>query len=139
MKIIRLLVLFLIGLPSFAQAACFSSLNGNVISTCGNPSAIAVPATPTAGTNVTSCSCATATCTNLRGSLTIVGGTATTGTICSPAWPSTTIAYVCTATMNGGATSFGIGNSVATATGMNITSAVSVAAATLTVNYECQP
>lgn len=96
-------------------------------------------ATPTIGTNVTSCVCATATCTNLRGSLTIVGGTATTGTICSLAWTATPTTYVCTATMNGGATVFGIGNSVATTTGMNITAGVSVATATLTVNYGCVP
>lgn len=96
-------------------------------------------ATPTAGTSVTSCTCATGSCTNLRGSLTIVGGTATTGTICSLAWTATPAAYVCTATENGGTTSFGIGNSVASTTGVNLTAAVSVISATLTVNYSCQP
>lgn len=96
-------------------------------------------ATATVGTSVTSCTCATATCTNLRGTYTVVGGTATTGTICSLAWTATPAAYVCTATMNGGASAFGIGNSVATTTGVNITAAVSVAASTFTVNYACQP
>lgn len=96
-------------------------------------------ATPTVGTNVTSCTCATAACTNLRGTYTIVGGTATTGTICSLAWTATPTAYVCTATMNGGASAFGIGNSVATTTGVNITAGVSVAASTFSVNYSCQP
>lgn len=96
-------------------------------------------ATATPGTNVTSCTCATAACTNLRGTYTIVGGTATTGTICGLAWTATPAAYACTATMNGGASAFGIGNSVATTTGMNITAGVSVAASTFTVNYSCQP
>lgn len=95
--------------------------------------------TATPGTNVTSVTCASAACNNLRGTYTIVGGTATTGTIATLAWTATPTAYVCTATMNGGATSFGIGNSVATTTGMNITAAVSVVSATFTVNYACQP
>lgn len=95
--------------------------------------------TPTAGSGVTSVTCASAACTNLRGTYTIVGGTATTGTVASLAWTATPTAYVCTATMNGGATSFGIGNSVATTTGMNITAAVSVVSATFSVNYSCQP
>lgn len=97
----------------------------------------AVSATP--GTNVTSVTCASAACTNLRGTYTIVGGTATTGTIASLSWTATPTAYVCTATMNGGASAFGIGNSVATTTGMNITAGVSVIGATFSVNYSCQP
>lgn len=96
-------------------------------------------ATPTAGTGVTSVTCASAACTNIRGTYTIVGGTATTGTIASLAWTATPTAYVCTATMNGGTTTLGIGNSVATTTGMNITAGVSVLGVTLTVNYSCQP
>jgi hypothetical protein len=100
---------------------------------------VSYAATLTAGTNVTSCTCTSAACTNLRGTVTIVGGTATTGTVCSPSWTATPAAYVCTATMNGGATSFAIGNSVATTTGFNITTAVSIAASTAIVNYSCQP
>lgn len=96
-------------------------------------------ATATPGTGVTSCTCATAACTSLRGTYTIVGGTATTGTLCGLAWTATPAAYVCTASENGGSTNFGIGNSVATTTGMNITSAISVIGATFTVNYSCQP
>lgn len=101
--------------------------------------AISETATPTAGTSVTSCTCATGACTNLRGSLTIVGGTATTGTICSLAWTATPAAYVCTATMNGGTGFLGIGNSVASTTGVNITAGVTVVGTTFTVNYSCQP
>lgn len=95
--------------------------------------------TPTAGTGVTSVTCATATCTTARGSYTIVGGTGTTGTVASLAWTATGTAWVCTATMNGGATAFNIGNSVATTTGMNITAGISVVGSTFTVNYSCVP
>jgi len=96
-------------------------------------------ATLTPGTNVTSTVCATAACNSVRGTVTIVGGTATTGTIATLSWTAVPTAYVCTATQNGGATSYGIGNSVATTTGFNITSAVTVSGQTLSVNYSCQP
>jgi hypothetical protein len=104
-----------------------------------SPVVTANTATLTPGTGVTSVTCASAACTNLRGTLTIVGGTATTGTVAALSWTATPTAYVCTATMNGGATSYGIGNSVATTTGMNVTTAVSVLGITFTVNYSCQP
>ena len=104
-----------------------------------SPAITANTATLTPGTGVTSVTCASAACTNLRGTLTIVGGTATTGTVAALSWTATPTAYVCTATMNGGATSYGIGNSVATTTGMNVTTAVSVLGVTFTVNYSCQP
>lgn len=91
------------------------------------------------GTGVTSVTCATATCTNLRGSYTIVGGTATTGTIATLSWATTTTAYVCQVMQNGGASFYGIGHGVATATGMTITAGVTVASATVTVDYECTP
>lgn len=96
-------------------------------------------ATPTTGTGITSATCASATCTNLRGTYTIVGGTATTGTILSLAWTATPTAYVCTATMNGGTGFLGIGNSVATTTGFNITAGVTVIGVTFNVNYSCEP
>lgn len=92
----------------------------------------------TAGSGAT-VTCATATCTNLRGTLSVTGGTFTTGTLATLLWPTTTTAYACTATMNGGTAFLGIGNSVATATGMNVTAALSVAAATFSVNYSCRP
>lgn len=95
-------------------------------------------ATLTAGTGVTSVTCASAACTAARGTLTIVGGTATTGTIASLSWTATPSALVCTATMNGGTGFLGIGNSVATTTGFNVTSGVSVLGLTPTVNYSCQ-
>jgi hypothetical protein len=96
-------------------------------------------ASATPGTGVTSVTCATATCTNTRGTYTVVGGTATTGTIFSLSWTATATAYVCTATMNGGTGFLGIGNSLATTTGMNITAGVTVLGLTFNVNYSCQP
>lgn len=93
----------------------------------------------TGGTGITSVTCATATCTIARGSYTIVGGTATTGTVATLLWPTTTAAWVCTVNENGGAGFLGIGHSVATATGMNITSGVTVVGTTFTVDYSCAP
>lgn len=102
-------------------------------------SSAGITATATLGTGITSATCATATCTSSRGSYTIVGGTATTGTIVTLSWTATPTAQVCTATQNGGTTIFGIGNSVATTTGFNITAAISVVGSSITVNYNCQP
>lgn len=92
----------------------------------------------TAGTGA-SVTCATSACTNLRGTYNVTGGTFTTGTLITLVWPTTTTAYACTATMNGGVAFLGIGNSVATATGMNITAAISVTGASFSVNYSCRP
>lgn len=96
-------------------------------------------ATILAGPFISSVKCATANCTNLRGTLMIKGGAASNGIIASLKWPATASAYVCTATQNGSATSFGIGNSVATPTGFNITAAANIVGETLMVNYSCQP
>jgi hypothetical protein len=102
----------------------------------------AVPSTATAtpGTNVTSVTCASATCTNTRGTFSaVVGVTPVTSTLFTLTWPATATAYVCTATMNGGTAFFGVGNSVATTTGMTVSVGVSTASTTVTVNYSCQP
>lgn len=96
-------------------------------------------ATPTPGSGVTSVTCNTASCTNLRGTFTVVGGSFTTGTAFALAWPTTTTAYVCEVSQNGGISLFGVGNSVATATGMNVTVANTIAASTLVINYSCRP
>lgn len=99
-------------------------------------------ATLTPGTNVTSVTCLTATCTNLRGTISIVGGTATTGTVAALSWTATPTAYVCTATENpntGTTTQLGVNHNVATTTGVNIAVAVSIAGLTLEVDYSCRP
>lgn len=107
--------------------------------------AIATPSgtpTYTAGTNVTSVVCATSyTCTNTRGELTIVGGTATTGTIATVNFSATLSAApgLCLVTQEGGASVFGIGHGVPSTTSFTITSSVSVAASTVTIDYQCLP
>lgn len=93
----------------------------------------------TGGTGVTSVTCATASCNVSRGSYTVVGGTATTGTIITLVWPTTTTAWVCSVDENGGTAFLGLGHSIATATGMTITSAISVASTTFNVDYNCVP
>jgi hypothetical protein len=99
-------------------------------------------ATFTAGTNVTSVVCATSyTCTNTRGELTIVGGTATTGTIATVNFSATLSAApgLCLVTQEGGASVFGVGHGVPSTTSFTITSSVSVAASTVTIDYQCLP
>lgn len=96
-----------------------------------------ITATHTAGTGVTSVTCNVGACQVARGTVTIVGGTATTGTIDAVSWPGTNTAPVCNATQNGGSTNYGIGNSIATTTGFNITAASSVSGATVVINYAC--
>lgn len=109
--------------------------SGTVTSALGN----AAITSATGGTGVTSVTCATATCTVSRGSYTVVGGTATTGTIVTLVWPTTTTAWVCSVDMNGGTGFLGIGHSVATATGMNITAGLTVVGVTFIVDYNCVP
>lgn len=104
---------------------------------------VATTATATPGSGITSVTCATAACTNLRGTFTVVGGTATTGTIFTLAWTATPAAYACLVVENGGGsptpTFFGIGHTVASTTGMTVTAGISVIGSTFTVDYVCQP
>lgn len=96
-------------------------------------------ATFTPGTSVTSVVCASGfSCNNTRGTLTIVGGTATTGTIATVSFSATlSAAPACFASMNGGATVFSIGNSAPSTAAFNITAGISVVGATFNVNYLC--
>lgn len=91
----------------------------------------------TGGSGTGTITCLTAACTNMSGTYSIAGGTFTTGTLLALVWPTTTTAYSCWADMNGGTGFLGIGHSVATATGMNITNAVTVLGITVTVDYGC--
>lgn len=98
--------------------------------------------TYTAGTNVTSVGCASGyTCTNQRGELTIVGGTATTGTIATLNFSAALLAApgLCRVTQVGGATFFGIGEGTPTTTAFTITAGVTVTGSTVTVDYNCLP
>jgi hypothetical protein len=99
-------------------------------------------ATCTAGTNVTSCVCASGyTCTNTRGVLTIVGGTATTGTIGTLNFSTTlgTAPGWCSVIMDGGSGFLGLGHGVPSTTGFTITAGIAVTGVTLTADYQCIP
>lgn len=103
---------------------------------------IAGAPTYTAGASVTSCVQATGyTNSNERGEVTIVGGTATTGTICTVNF-STTLASapgMCQVTQNGGTTVFSIGHGTPGTSSFTITSGISVVSSTLNVDYDCTP
>ena len=98
------------------------------------PSAIT---SATGGTNTGTVTCLTAACTNISGTYSVVGSTFTTGNLLVLVWPTTTTAYHCWTSQNGGVATYGIGHSVATATGMTITAGISVATATVTIDYGC--
>jgi hypothetical protein len=126
---------------------CEQPTTGGLLASAAGPCAISInlaTGTPTytAGTNVTSVVCASGyTCTNERGELTIVGGTATTGTIATVNFSATLSAApgLCIVTQEGGATLFGIGHGTPSTSSFTITSGVSVAASTLAVDYICRP
>jgi hypothetical protein len=94
----------------------------------------------TGGSGTGTVTCASAACTNLRGSYTVAGGTFATGNLLVLVWPTTTTAYVCSATVLNNATGASIGyHSIATATGMNITSLTAVTGLSVDIDYSCQP
>jgi hypothetical protein len=135
-----LLCLLISGAALSQQQGVLIVANGGTGSSTGP-----VPGTGTAtfsvGSGVTSVVCATGySCNNTRGTLTIVGGTATTGTIATVTFSGTLSATpACFAQMNGGGTLYGIGNSAPTTGAFNITAGISVLGATFNVNYQCQP
>lgn len=91
----------------------------------------------TGGTNTGTVTCTTAACTNISGTYSVVGSTFTTGTFLTLVWPTTTTAYRCWTAQNGGIATYGIGHAVATATGMVITSGITPAGVTVTIDYGC--
>lgn len=96
----------------------------------------------TPGTSVTSCGCASGyTCTNTRGEITIVGGTATTGTICTVNFSATLAAApgLCQVTQEGGAAFQGISEGIPSTSSFTIAAGVSVATVTVTADYTCKP
>jgi len=94
----------------------------------------------TGGSGTGTVTCASAACTNLRGNYTVAGGTFATGTLLALVWPTTTTAYVCTASVLNNATGASIGyHSIATATGMNITSLTAATGLSVDIDYSCQP
>jgi hypothetical protein len=124
--------------PADAQA------NGSQICTFVNPCPSGTVSnsitSATGGSGTGTVTCATASCTNLRGSYTVAGGTFATGTLLALVWPTTTTAYVCSASVLNNATGASIGyHSVATATGMNITSLTAVTGLSVDIDYSCTP
>lgn len=112
----------------------------NVLSTYANGLSLAngIP-TYTAGTNVTSCvQTAGYTNTNQRGEITIVGGTATTGTVCTINFSGTLSAAPGTVhvTQNGGAALVNIGHGTASTTAVTITAGLTITGATVNIDYE---
>jgi len=132
-------------LMNFSTVNLASSAAGGVTgllpnANIANPyTAISNPITSaTGGSGTGTITCLTAACTNLRGTYSVAGGTFTTGTFLTLVWPTTTAAYACTITQNGGA-GLGVGNSVATATGVSFSNTATLLGTTVTVNYNCQP
>lgn len=98
---------------------------------------VAAISSATGGSGTGTVTCLTAACTNISGTYSVVGGTFTTGTFLTLVWPTTTTAYSCWTSQNGGVATYGMGHGVATATGMTITAGISIISATVTVDYGC--
>lgn len=127
-------------LTALSTAGCVTNTSGGLLGSTPCQLALSNPITSaTGGSGTGTVTCLTAACTNLRGTYSVAGGTFTTGNFLTLVWPTTTTAYVCTATMNGGTGFLGVGNDVATATGMNISAGLSILGVTVTVNYSCKP
>lgn len=93
----------------------------------------------TVGSGVSSVTCTSATCQTARGSISIVGGTATTGTLATIFFPVTlATAPICGVLVNGQTTYLGIGHGAPTTAGFTITSAVSVSGKTVAIDYWCE-
>ncbi len=89
--------------------------------------------------NIISTTCLTAACTLARGTVEVKTSAAFhTGTLLTLNF-ATGSAPVCTFTQNGGATYFGIGNTIATSSTVSATVAVRAPQETIIVNYSCQP
>jgi len=108
------------------------------------PSSISIPQTVTSntsGTNVGSWTCTTATCTSTSGSYTatLTGAVSAGGTISTLLWPTTGAIYKCTVVENDTlATPLNLGHSVATATGMTVTSGAALATGSIGFDYKCE-
>ena len=125
---------------ALSSGNCVQSGAGGLLANAAGPCIAPVNtaiSSATGGTGTGTVTCLTATCTNVSGTYSVAGGTFTTGNLLVLVWPTTTTAYKCRAVQNGGVATYGIGHSVATATGMTITAGISVAAITVTIDYDC--
>lgn len=118
-----------------ATSSVQTQLNSKQSSSVSNPITSA-----TGGSGTGTVTCATASCTNLRGSYTVAGGTFATGTLLTLVWPTTTTAYVCIGNVLNNATGASIGyHSIATATGMTFSSLTAATGLSVDIDYSCQP
>jgi hypothetical protein len=132
--------LFLDGHTGYAYANNTGAVTYSATIPVANIAAGDAISSATGGSGTGTVTCASATCTNLRGNYTVAGGTFTTGTLLALVWPTTTTAYVCSASVLNNATGASIGyHSIATATGMNITSLTSALGLSVDIDYTCTP
>lgn len=132
---------------ALTSGRCVQASTGGLLASslvpCSIPTATGTP-TYTVGTGVTSVNCASGyTCTNQRGELTIVGGTATTGTIATLNFSATlsTAPGLCLVNQVTGTSTgvFDVGHGTPSISGFTITAGISVISATVTVDYYCIP
>lgn len=94
----------------------------------------------TAGSGISAVTCTTAACTNLRGTYTMSATAVSAGaTILTLVWPTTTTAYACIVSQDGGTIAIAPSHSVATATGMTIASDLAITSGSVGIDYSCQP
>lgn len=94
----------------------------------------------TAGSGISAVTCTTAACTNLRGTYTMTATTVSAGaTILTLVWPTTTTAYACLVSQDGGTLAIAPSHSVATATGLAIVSDLAITSGSIGIDYSCQP
>ena len=122
--------------PTAFWTQLLQNASGTIALTSQLPFSAAITSA-TGGTNTGTVTCLTATCTNLSGTYSVVGSTFTTGNFLTLVWPTTTTVYNCWTSQNGGVATYGIGHSVATATGMVITAGITPASVTVTIDYGC--
>lgn len=132
---------FIETLPTPSTGVILHTLSGSTITdTIITPyvkPVVAAISSATGGTGTGTVTCVTAACTNISGTYSVAGGTFTTGTFLTLVWPTTTTAYNCSVSQDGGTTMFALGHSVATATGMTITAGISIIGITVTFDYDC--
>lgn len=125
-------------LPTTAQTSVVGiDSSGNLYKQSLPVSNAVSSATGGSGTGTVAC---VTTCTNLRGSYTVAGGTFSTGTLLTLVWPTTTTAYVCQGFVLNNATGASIGyHSSATATGITFSALTAATGLNLDIDYSCQP
>lgn len=132
---------FIETLPTPATGVILHTLSGSTITdTIVTPyvkPTVAAISSATGGSGTGTVTCLTAACTNISGTYSVAGGTFTTGTFLTLVWPTTTTAYNCWVSQNGGIATYGMGHGVATATGMTVTAGISIIGVTVSFDYGC--